>query len=180
MNLMDERQQADAQAVVRWMEANRGSAGFPEALSRLVSFACAEWLRQGSGVPVPPEEALSRVALARLPEVPVERWLEAPEGHLAEIAAFCAKSKSEPLPEALRGEVPGELDLRGVKCPLNAARSRLVMAGYPRGKALSILLDDGSPIENVPGALVADGCRIVFREKKADFWQISVVKPEDK
>ena len=54
------------------------------------------------------------------------------------------------------------------------------MAGYPRGRELSILLDEGSPIENVPGALVADGCRIVSREKNADFWKISVVKPADK
>lgn len=178
--MMEERQQADARAVVRWMEANRGSAGFAEALSRLVSFACAEWLRRGLGVPVPPAEALSRVALARLPDVPVNRWIESPEEHQVEIAEFCAKSKSGPLPEALRGEIPSELDLRGVKCPLNAARSRLVMTGFPPGRELSILLDEGSPIENVPGALVADGCRIVSREKNADFWKISVVKPADK
>ena len=120
------------------------------------------------------------MALSRLPEAPVNRWLESPEGYLSEIADFCVKSKSGPLPEALRGDVPSELDLRGVKCPLNAARSRLVMAGYPRGRELSILLDEGSPIENVPGALVADGCRIVSREKNADFWKISVVKPADK
>ena len=177
---MEERQQADARAVVRWMEANRGSAGFAEALSRLVSFACAEWLRRGLGVPVPPAEALSRVALARLPDVPVSRWLESPEEHQAEIADFCEKTKVLPLPEALKGDFPKLLDLRGVVCPNNAMRSRLVMAGLPEGASLDIYLDDGSPIENVPGALVADGHIVKNRQKKEDFWLLSVVKPADK
>jgi TusA-related sulfurtransferase len=53
------------------------------------------------------------------------------------------------------------------------------MSGYPRGRVLKIDLDEGSPIENVPGALVADGCSIVSREKKDGFWEISVVKPLD-
>ena len=77
-------------------------------------------------------------------------------------------------------DVPDVLDLRGVVCPGNAARSRLVMSGYPRGRVLKIDLDEGSPIENVPGALVADGCSILSREKKDGFWEISVVKPLDK
>jgi TusA-related sulfurtransferase len=54
------------------------------------------------------------------------------------------------------------------------------MAGYPRGKELEIWLDEGSPIENVPGSLVADGNKVVFREKKGDYWVIKVVKPDNK
>ena len=80
----------------------------------------------------------------------------------------------------LEGEVPALLDLRGVACPRNAVRSRLVMAGYPCGKVLEIWLDSGSPIENVPGSLVADGHKVLNREKKADYWVLKVVKPDNK
>ena len=93
-----------------------------------------------------------------------------------EIADFCEKAKTLPLPAALQGEIHSVLDLRGVKCPLNAARSRIVMSGYPAGKTLKIWLDDGSPIENVPGSLVADGHKVLSREKKSNYWEISVVK----
>jgi TusA-related sulfurtransferase len=82
----------------------------------------------------------------------------------------------DPLPEALKGVVPTLLDLRGVVCPNNSMRSRLVMAGLPEGAELEIYLDEGSPIENVPGALVADGHVVKKRQKKEGFWSISVVK----
>ena len=76
----------------------------------------------------------------------------------------------------MRGAFPAILDLRGVKCPNNAMRSRLVMAGLPDGANLEIYLDEGAPIENVPGALVADGHIVKNRQKKGSFWAISVVK----
>jgi TusA-related sulfurtransferase len=117
---------------------------------------------------------------ARLPELPLGQWLEDPQANCGPIAAFCENAKSGPLPSGLSAEIPDVLDLRGVVCPGNAVRSRLVMAGYPLGKTLEILLDEGSPVENVPGALVADGCRIVSREKKQNYWSISVVKPADR
>ena len=162
------------------MLAHSQDAGFDEALKALVSYACAEWFLRSKSVVVSPSDALSRFVLADIGDYPVSRWLEHPEHYCEEIAAFCEKAKSgEPLP-GLTVDVPDELDLRGVKCPGNAVRSRLVMSGYPRGRVLRIALDEGSPIENVPGALVADGCSVVSREKKDGFWVISVVKPLDK
>lgn len=174
---MDERNSGEPSTVVKWMLSHRGDAGFGDALKSLVSYACVEGLRVTFGVQLAPEDALSRVVLANLPAYPVGRWLEHPERHCEEIAAFCEMAKSgEPLP-GVTVDVPEVLDLRGVVCPGNAARSRLVMSGYPRGRVLKIALDEGSPIENVPGALVADGCSILSREKKDGFWEISVVKP---
>ncbi|MBQ3721592.1 MAG: sulfurtransferase TusA family protein [Fibrobacter sp.] len=176
---MDERNSGEPSTVFKWMLSHRDDAGFGDALKSLISYACVEWLRVTFGVQLAPEDALSRVMLADLPAYPVGRWLEHPERHCEEIAAFCEKAKSgEPLP-GVTVDVPDVLDLRGVVCPGNAARSRLVMSGYPRGRVLKIDLDEGSPIENVPGALVADGCSIVSREKKDGFWEISVVKPLD-
>ena len=160
----------------RWIAANGLAPNFAEALKTLVSYACAEWFRRCTGAVLAPGEALSRVLLARLPGISLASWLESPVEHSLEIADFCEKTKVSALPDALQCELPTFLDLRGVECPRNAARSRLVMAGYPEGKILEIWLDDGSPIENVPGALVADGHKVVFRQKTGDYWVLKVVK----
>ncbi|WP_298771627.1 sulfurtransferase TusA family protein [uncultured Fibrobacter sp.] len=160
----------------KWIEAQKGEFGFKKALQRLISFACAEWIRRGSGIVVSPEEALARVLAARLVDYPVGEWLDRPSEFTHEIVDFCEKTKNFPVPEALKGCFPELLDLRGVACPANAVRSRLVMAGLPEGASLTIFLDDGSPIENVPGSLVADGHIIEKRQKKENFWALKVVK----
>lgn len=170
----------DKSPIAKWIEANSGKETFGAALKDLVSYACAEWFRRCSGQVIPPGEALSRVLFAHVGDEPLETWLEKPETYAREIAAFCESLPTRPLGDALAGTLPQLLDLRGVVCPRNAVRSRLVMAGYPCGKVLEIWLDEGSPIENVPGSLVADGNKVVFREKKGDYWVIKVVKPDNK
>ena len=174
----DERNKKIESPIVRWIEANRETEGFAESLRKLLMYACVEWIRRGTSALLTPEEALSKIVCCALPQFPVSEWAETPEKYTDEIADFCEKAKTQPLPAALQGEIPSVLDLRGVKCPLNAARSRIVMSGYPAGRTLKILLDDGSPIENVPGSLVADGHKVLSREKKGDFWEISVVKSD--
>ena len=163
-------------ALEKWMDAQKGNPGFEIALRKLISFACSEWFRRENLVAVPPEEALARVLATDLPEYPLGKWLDSPARFAPEIADFCEKTKVNPLPTALKGTFPERLDLRGVVCPNNAMRSRLVMSGLPDGAELEISLDDGSPIENVPGALVADGHIVKKRQKKDGFWSISVVK----
>ena len=160
----------------KWIDAQKDNPDFAVALKKLVSYACAEWFRRGNAIPVAPEEALSRVVACDLPDFPLGKWLDSPARFAPEIAEFCEKTKVLPLPDTLKGDFPTVLDLRGVKCPNNAARSRLVMSGLPEGASLDIYLDEGSPIENVPGALVADGHIVKKRQKKEGFWVISVVK----
>ena len=160
----------------KWIDAQKDKPDFTEALKRLVSYACAEWFRLDNALPVAPEEALSRVIASDLPDYPLGKWLDSPARFASEIADFCEKTKISPLPSVLKGDFPSVLDLRGVRCPANAARSRLVMSGLPEGASLDIYLDEGSPIENVPGALVADGHIVKKRQKKENFWVISVVK----
>ncbi|MBR4915569.1 MAG: sulfurtransferase TusA family protein [Fibrobacter sp.] len=176
----DKGNEQNGSSVAKWMLAHRGEPGFGDALKSLLSYACAEWFRASLGAQLPPEVALSRIVLADLPDYPVGAWLEHPEDHCDEIARFCEAVKTGLPLTGVAAEIPDELDLRGVVCPGNAVRSRLVMSGYPRGRVLKISLDEGSPVENVPGALVADGCSIVSREKKDGFWEICVVKPPDK
>ena len=160
----------------KWVEAQKGNPGFDDALRKLVSFACSEWFRRENLISITPDEALARILAIGLPDFPIGKWLDSPARFALEIADFCEKTKILPLPKAALGTFPEQLDLRGVVCPNNAMRSRLVMAGLPEGSELEILLDEGSPIENVPGALVADGHIVKKRQKKEGFWSISVVK----
>lgn len=158
-----------------WIEANKNEDGFDVSLMKLLSFACAEWIRRTRGVIVDANAGLSFFIASKI-EYPVGEWVQFPANFASEIADFCEKSKELPLPDSICIDYPKLLDLRGVKCPSNAIRSRLVMAGLPEGFELQVLLDEGSPIENVPQALVADGHFIKKREKKRLFWQITVVK----
>lgn len=162
--------------LARWLAANRNSPLFQGALQKLLSFACADWFLRGNGTVVKPETALSWVVTAGIPDFPLGEWMESPQDHEDEIACFCENIKTLPLPEGLKRDFPQVLDLRGVLCPRNSARSRLVLSGLPEGFRLTIYLDDGSPIENVPGSLVADGHIVEKREKKAGFWELTVVK----
>jgi TusA-related sulfurtransferase len=43
-----------------------------------------------------------------------------------------------------------ELDLRGVICPYNFVKTKLKLEAMEHGQILSVLLDDGDPIQNVP------------------------------
>lgn len=162
--------------VGRWIVANGKMPNFAENLQKLLAFACSEWIRRDSGVVLSPEMALAKVVAAHIEHFPMGEWLDAPASYASEIGDFCEKIKVLPLPENLKQDFPKELDLRGVVCPRNAARSRLVMAGLPEGFRLQILLDDGSPIENVPQALVADGHFVENRHRNGNYWVLTVVK----
>ena len=163
-----------------WVENNRHKEGFDKSLVQLLSYACADWIRRECSVSLTGTDGLSWF-LAKAPtEIPVGEWVQHPEENAEKIIDFCEKSRTMPIPESLKMDFPGVLDLRGVVCPGNSVRARLVMAGFPAGRELEIDLDEGSPIENVPGALVADGIRVLSREKKGNYWALTVVKPQNK
>jgi TusA-related sulfurtransferase len=49
------------------------------------------------------------------------------------------------------------LDLRGVPCPLNWVRARLLLETMAPGTQLLLQLDPGEPIESVPRSAAEDG-----------------------
>jgi TusA-related sulfurtransferase len=49
------------------------------------------------------------------------------------------------------------LDLRGVPCPQNAARTVLRLEGMDDGAGLDVLLDAGEPVDNVRAAVSLEG-----------------------
>ena len=58
-----------------------------------------------------------------------------------------------------------ELDLRGVICPYNFVKTKLKLETMELGQVLSVLLDDGDPIKNVPRSVSDDGHTVLSQER---------------
>lgn len=69
---------------------------------------------------------------------------------------------------------PSKRDLRGIPCPQNSAKARVFLSKLSPGFETEIWLDAGAPIENVPGALIADGHQIISRHRKQEYWILKV------
>ena len=67
-----------------------------------------------------------------------------------------------------------ELDLRGVKCPLNWARARVHIETLARGTELTLLLDDPQAIRDVPRAAEACGHHVVDVLRDGDAWRLTI------
>lgn len=66
------------------------------------------------------------------------------------------------------------LDLRGTPCPINFIRSKLQLEKMSQGEILTIHLDGGEPIEQVPNSLSLEGYNIEGIEDKGDYFVLSV------
>jgi TusA-related sulfurtransferase len=53
------------------------------------------------------------------------------------------------------------LDLRGVPCPMNWVRARLLLETLEPGAELQVQLDGGEPIASVPRSAIEDGHDVV-------------------
>lgn len=71
-----------------------------------------------------------------------------------------------------------ELDLRGVICPYNFVKIKLKLETLDIGNQLTVLLDDGEPIKNVPQSIANEGHRILKQEKVAQYYQLLIQKEE--
>lgn len=81
-----------------------------------------------------------------------------------------AKSASESL------EPDVKKDFRGVMCPMNFVKTKIALTPMKSGQLLEILLDDGAPIENVPGSVKGEGHTVVSTEKVEDYWKVLIRK----
>ena len=61
-----------------------------------------------------------------------------------------------------------ELDLTGVPCPQNAARTLMRLAMMEEDEVLKIIVDDGEPIDLVPDSIEDDGHVIQARVQQED------------
>jgi len=57
-----------------------------------------------------------------------------------------------------------ELDLRGVICPYNFVKTKLKLEAMEEGQVLSVILDAGDPIRNVPQSVSNEGHTVLSQE----------------
>ncbi len=68
-------------------------------------------------------------------------------------------------------------DFRGIKCPINFAKTKLVLCGMENGDILKLYIDDGSAIKNLPGSVEKEGHKVLSRDEEKDgSWCITIEK----
>jgi tRNA 2-thiouridine synthesizing protein A len=68
------------------------------------------------------------------------------------------------------------LDLRGVKCPLNWARSKIRLEQMKRGEMLELILDDPRAVRDIPQAAEAEGYAVVKVDARAGLSYLTIEK----
>ncbi|NBV42275.1 sulfurtransferase TusA family protein [bacterium] len=70
-------------------------------------------------------------------------------------------------------------DFRGVACPLNFVKTRLALDTIQSGQVLEVWLDNGEPIQNVPGSVLQlnEGHQILDKDQTPEgYWKVSIKK----
>ena len=70
-----------------------------------------------------------------------------------------------------------EKDYRGVGCPMNFVKTKLVLETMQVGQQLQIFLDDGAPIQNVPNSVKLEGHKVLGQDKQPEgHWKVLIEK----
>lgn len=65
----------------------------------------------------------------------------------------------------------------GVGCPMNLVYAKVELAKLKSGEVLKIILDDGAPINNVPGSAEKEGHTILEKNKLDNgTWSVLIKK----
>ena len=67
-------------------------------------------------------------------------------------------------------------DLRGVGCPMNFVKVKIELSTMKSGEKIAVLLDDGAPVENVPGSVRNEGHEVVTLEQQGSHWMLVIKK----
>ncbi|VAW29500.1 Ferredoxin--sulfite reductase [hydrothermal vent metagenome] len=89
---------------------------------------------------------------------------------------FPAEKEMEQSKEEITNKVTVRKDLRGVACPMNFVMTKIELAKLKSDDVLEVLLDDGEPIENVPGSVKGEGHKILVQERIGNYWSVVVQK----
>ncbi len=84
-------------------------------------------------------------------------------------AVGSADKQISPTPKVIK-------DFRGVACPMNFVKTKIELARLKPGERLEVWLDDGAPIENVPGSVQAEGNKIISQKKIDNYWSVVIEK----
>ena len=88
-------------------------------------------------------------------------------------------------PSASRQETPGaesmkidrEADFRGVTCPLNYVKTKLLVEQMSKGQVLSVLLDKEGG-HNVPESARQDGHDVLLVKQEGNYWRVLIRKTQ--
>lgn len=69
-----------------------------------------------------------------------------------------------------------QINLYGVKCPLNWAKAKVRLEDLERGDILEVLIDDPKGRRDIPRAAEAEGYAIVQVDEIAGGWCIAIEK----
>ena len=100
------------------------------------------------------------------------------EAALSEEPSLKTEVKETKEVEPLVQEAKLVKDLRGVTCPMNFVKTKIALSSLVAGDKLEIWLDDGAPIENVPGSVRNEGHKILATTQVADYWKVLIEKKE--
>ena len=68
-------------------------------------------------------------------------------------------------------------DLRGVGCPMNLVKTKVAFSKMESGQILGLVLDNGPPINNVPGSVSREGHEVLSQEQLEDgAWSVLIRK----
>jgi len=67
-------------------------------------------------------------------------------------------------------------DFRGVACPMNFVKTKIELSTQKSGDLLEVWLDDGQPIQNVPGSVRNEGHEVITVEQVEDYWTVLIRK----
>lgn len=114
-------------------------------------------------------------------KTPVEQIAEekaaeekAPAEQVSEEKAPAEKASAAEETETIVPDV--KKDFRGVMCPMNFVKTKIALTPMQSGQILEILLDDGAPIENVPGSVKNEDHTILSTEKVENYWKVLIKK----
>ena len=70
-----------------------------------------------------------------------------------------------------------QMNLQGVKCPVNFIKIRLELEKMKAGEILEVIIDDGEPIDSVPRSLQLEGFEVCRQEPFGENgWLVCVKK----
>lgn len=68
------------------------------------------------------------------------------------------------------------LDLRGTICPMNFVKTKLKLEELDPGQRLTVILDDGEPIRNVPRSVRDEGHLILEMVRVNNHYRLLIEK----
>lgn len=103
--------------------------------------------------------------------------VDAPKAEAPKAEAPKAEAKTAEAPAADTQKPDVFKDFRGVACPMNFVKTKIALTPMHSGQTLEILLDDGQPIQNVPGSVRNEGHTVLNMEQQPEgFWKVLIKK----